>query len=307
MSKLARQLPPLSTLVVFESAVRLLSFSRAADECALSQASVSRQIRQLENNLDIRLFERQRYNVLPTEAGEKLYKSVQRALGDLAATATELRDSAAGQNLFTIYSDLSIATAVVAPLISRFQQLFPDTNFNILSSYEPIEHTRSSFDLGFQMGCRAEDLFDVETIADDLVFPVCSPQFAKSLKSDISAADLCEMPLLHLEYENKHNINWRQFLGEHNIRQCKPGKQLVFNSYQMCLDVAERGEGIALGWKRSVNARIAEGKLIRFTDLSLHVTVGISVYLRKHVDPHPLAIKVIEEVRASLSLETERG
>lgn len=300
MSRFARQLPPLSTLVVFESAVRLLSFSRAADECALSQASVSRQMRQLEENLDTRLFERQRYDVLPTEDGEKLYQSVRRTLGDLATTATEIRDSAVKDNVFTIYSDLSIATTVMAPLISRFQQMFPDTNFKLLSSYEPIEQTGSSFDIGFQMGWRAEDEFDVETLADDLIFPVCAPQFAKRFKSTSNATDLIDLPLLHLEYEKKHNVSWHQFLDKFAVRLREPSEQLVFSSYQVCLDVAERGEGIALGWKRSVDSRIAEGKLTRFTDLSFEVSDGISAYLRKHIDPHPLASQVIDEVKASL-------
>lgn len=300
MSEFARRLPPLSTLIVFEAAFRLHSFSRAADECALSQASISRQMRQLEDNLGLRLFERQRYNVSPTDAGKKLYAAVQQALGDLAATATELREHAQGQSSFTIYSDLSIGTSILAPLIGRFHKLFPEIKFNILSSYEPIEQTRSSFDIGFQVGRRAEDFFDVETIADDLVFPVCSPCFAKQFNSVVTPTELSALPLLHLEYDNKQSIDWAQFLAHYRIRKSIPDEQFVFSSYQVSLDVAENGEGVALGWARSVNARITDGKLIRFTDMSLHVPDGIAVYLRKHIDAHPLASKVIEEVRASM-------
>jgi len=96
MTDLTRQLPPLGTLVVFEAAVRHRSFSRAADECALSQASVSRQMRQLEENLGVRLFDRQRYDVMPTSDGKTLYDSVRRSLSDLASTAKALRANARG-------------------------------------------------------------------------------------------------------------------------------------------------------------------------------------------------------------------
>jgi len=65
MSNFYRKLPPMNTLVAFEAAYRLKSFSRAADEIARSQASVSRKIRQLEDSLGVKLFDRQRHDVIP--------------------------------------------------------------------------------------------------------------------------------------------------------------------------------------------------------------------------------------------------
>ncbi len=170
----------------------------------------------------------------------------------------------------------------------------------MLSSYEPIEQTRATFDIGLQVGRRAEALFDCEPIADDLIFPVCSPAFAKKLNTRITPAELASLPLLHIDYDDKDWVDWRRFLANYRIRGKAPPEQLAFSSYQVCLDVAERGEGIALGWARSVNQRIAEGKLVRCTNLSLYEPEGISVYLRKHTEPHPIAAKVIEAVRASI-------
>lgn len=153
------------------------------------------------------------------------------------------------------------------------------------------------------MGRRAEELFDVETIADDLVFPVCSPQLAKTLASEVTPVELNKLPLLHWDYDNnEQSIGWSEFLASYRLRQNSSIEGLVFSSYQVCLDVAEQGEGVALGWARSVKHRIDEGKLIRITDMSLHVPDGIAVYLRKHVNSHPLACQVINEVRNSISL-----
>jgi len=257
-------------------------------------------MRQLEDNLALSLFERNRYDVSLTVAGKRFYKTVQRALGELAATAVDLRDAAQGNSSFTIYSNLSISTDTLAPLVGRFQTLFPDVKFNIISSYESIEKTRSSFDIGFQVGRRAENQFDVETIADDIIFPVCSPKFAEQYTSKATAQKLSNLPLLHLEYENKNSIGWQQFLANYRIREKKPIERLVFSSYLVCLDVAENGEGVALGWGRSVSSRIAEGKLVRFTDMALYVQDGIAVYLKKQVEPHPLAAEVISIVRANV-------
>lgn len=297
MSRLYRSLPPLGTLVVFESVFRMGSFTKAADECALSQASVSRQIRQLEENLGIRLFDRHRYDVTATEDGEVFYLSVRRALEELRISAMSLRERASGHHRFTIYSDLSLAMEVLAPMISRLQRQYPDVQFNLLSSYEPIEQTQSSFDIGFQVGRRGENLFDIETIATDEVFPVCSPEFAAANSGIVSAAELSTLSLLQLDYEDKKSMGWRQFLAHYQVKDFKPVDKLVFSSYQVCLGVAEQGEGVALGWGRSVQSKIDDGKLVKFTDLTIPIQDGISVHQKKHVEPHPLAASIINEVK----------
>ena len=98
-----RKLQPLNTLVVFEAAFRLCSFSRASDQVVLSQASVRRQIRQLESNLGVRLFERQRHDVMPTTEGKVLAASVRLALHELAITANQLRSTDSVIKNFTIF------------------------------------------------------------------------------------------------------------------------------------------------------------------------------------------------------------
>ncbi len=80
MTKFSNRLPPVSSLVSFEAAFRLRSFTRAADELAMSQSSISRRVRELEHDLGVRLFDRRRYDVVPTEDGEIFGRTVQAAL-----------------------------------------------------------------------------------------------------------------------------------------------------------------------------------------------------------------------------------
>jgi len=301
MSDLARKLPPLGTLVVFEAAVRLQSFSRAADECALSQASVSRQIRQLEEDLAVKLFNRHRYDVTPTEAGERLFASVQRSLFDLGSTADALRSPVSIDRQFTIYSDLSIATNVLAPLVDGLRQQFPDHSFNVLSSFDPIDKTQAHFDLGLQPGIQANSDFSIRTIANDLVFPVCSPEFAQSCKAALSARDISQLNLLHFEYDGINGIGWPEFLANFNIAFEKQPNQMVFSSYQVSLDVAEQGAGVVLGWARSVSSRLESGKLIRLSKLFVNIEDGIVVYQKKHEKPHPISDSVVELIESSLA------
>jgi len=81
MTDLFRRLPPLGALAAFDAAFRHGSFTRAGDELALSQASISRRVRELESDLGLALFERRRHDVVPTEHAEKLSAVLVEELG----------------------------------------------------------------------------------------------------------------------------------------------------------------------------------------------------------------------------------
>ena len=76
-----RDLPAsLDLLRGFEAAARLLSFTSAAAELHLTQSAVSRQVQQLEEQLGVKLFERRTRALILTEAGERYYREVSKAL-----------------------------------------------------------------------------------------------------------------------------------------------------------------------------------------------------------------------------------
>ena len=170
----------------------------------------------------------------------------------------------------------------------------------ILSSYERIHNIREHFDVGFQVGRIAEDLFDIEPIADDIIFPVCSPEFADKLPHPVTAVDIVKQPLLHLQELGYGWPDWRKFLAYFRLKQPRPIEGLVFNSYQVCLEVAERSEGIALGWGRSVKSKIDEGKLVRIADMNMPIPESIFVYRRKFEDKNPIADKFLKILKANI-------
>ncbi len=300
MPNLIRRLPPLGTLAVFEAAFRHQSFTRAADELALTQASVSRRIRQLEANLDVRLFERRRYDVVPTADGETFAATVRLSLSELAAAADRLRARGSGTDRFTIYSDISMSGSLIAPCLGEFQRLYPDLQVRVLSSYEPIESVSEDFDIGLQIGRWAEDRFEIEPIADDAIFPVCSPEFAARLPSPLGPVEIAKQPLLHLEDVGRDWPDWRNFLALFRLKEPKPIEGLVFSSYQICLDVAEKGEGIALGWARTVQHRLDAGKLVRIRGMTMPLPDSINVYRARRSKPNPIANRFIELLRSHI-------
>jgi len=297
MSESSR-LPPLATLVPFEAAYRLQNFTRAAEELHFSQATVSRRVAELEADLGITLFERQRYDVVPTRDAEVLASSVRLALGEISR-ATDLVRRHTDASSMTIYSDLCLATGLVAPILGDFQRAYPELKIRVLSSYEPIETIKEDFDVGLQYWRSGPNPYDVEPIADDSVYPVCSPAFAARLTAKMSAADLADLPLLHVAYDNHDWTDWTRFLESFGADSPPRIDGMTFSSYQVCIDVAERGDGIALGWARSEQPRIDAGLLVALTDFTVPQPNAINAYLPKNRSAPP-------HVRAFISLLTKR-
>lgn len=298
MTSLEQRLPPLATLVPFEAAVRHRNFTRAADELHLSQATVSRRIRQLEANLGLSLFDRHRYDVTPTAEATALAASVRQALGELSSSAERLRLRAADAGSLTIFSDLSLSSTLVAPLLGDYQRRHPDLKIRVLSSFEPIETTNDDFDIGLQYGRSAPTPYDVEIIATEAVFPVCSPSFAEQVSSDALPQSLTTLPLLHVAYADDTWTSWSDFFAFLGIDET-PTAHLTFTSYVVCLDVAEQGEGIALGWERTVQPRLDAGSLVRLDDLSMPNAGVINAYVPKRSTTNPHTARFLKVLKGA--------
>ncbi len=111
-------------------------------------------------------------------------------------------------------------------------------------SPEPIEDTLETFDFGLQQGRWAEQRFETESIGDDLLFPVCSPEMFDSFKSPGNPRELADKPLLSLQQRGRDWPDWREFLGEFGVTMPLTSTITVLNTYPMYLDLAELGEGV---------------------------------------------------------------
>ena len=306
MTDLFRNLPPLNSLVAFEAALRHKSFTRAADELALSQASVSRRIRELEQHLGFKLFERGRYDVSPTEEGKVFGATVKSALEEIARTTTSLRETHTGLTTLTVFSDISLAQTLITPTIGEFQSKHPDLQVRILASSESIDSIREEFDIGLQYGRWDESTFTITPLGDDLLFPVCSQELADKLPNPLTPVDVASQPLLHFSEPGRAWPSWRSFLANFRLKEPLPIEDLTFSSYQICLEVAEKGGGIALGWGNTVKSRIESGRLVRISEMSMVLPDAINLYQPNNSKLKPSATHFIEVLQKRLEENCEK-
>ena len=300
MSDFDQLLPPLAAIVPFEAAVRLGSFTRAAKELHQSQATISRRIRELETDLGVSLFTRQRYDVTPTEAGELLAASVRLSLSELSSTADLIRRRSQHDDSITILTSLNLATATVAPIIGDFQRTHPELSIRVLASEELVASTDEAFDIAVGYGPHESPSFFVEFIAEEAVFPVCSPRLAGQLPTHPTPEDLAEFPLLHVDYVDPSWTTWQDVLASAIVGGPGRTKPVVFTSYQVCLDVAEQGGGIALGWERSVRSRLDAGTLVRVPNITVPHAGRINAYFPNRVAPNPHAEEFVALLKTAL-------
>jgi LysR family transcriptional regulator, glycine cleavage system transcriptional activator len=254
-----RRLPPLNTLRGFEASARHLSFTKAADELFLTQGAVSRQVKELEINLNQKLFRRYTRRIELTQEGERLYEVVESVLDELER-ATARFDRKNMRKTLTVSALPTIANVWLMPRLHLLAGLHPDIEVQILSSIEPADLLAHEADIAIRVGRmpgrrydRLQPRIDLSMVtrwdnvhADELfpdrLVPVCSPDLIASPLASI--ADLVDKPLIHTT--TRRNA-WPDWLKAHDVKSsAQLDPKLQFGHFFMAVEAARQGKGVAL-------------------------------------------------------------
>lgn len=265
MEKLRRRLPPLTGLVIFEAAARLLSFTSAARELCVTQAAVSRQIRVLEESMGQPLFVRGHRSVSLTSAGKRLYAAVDQGLERIADTVHDLRNGVSG--VITLAATIGFSTFWLRPRLQAFQREHPDIGVRLLALDRDFDLIGENIDIGFTTGnegqgpgVRLDRLFDENIVA------VCAPSCLQGRQLQ-SPEQLLDERLLHLDREHWRWIHWPVvdwpvWLQQMGVVRPPPAPMLSFNNSALLVQATLEGEGIALGWGAMIGDLLARGDLV---------------------------------------------
>ena len=274
------RLPSLNGLRAFEAAARHLSFTAAAAELNVTQTAISHQIRRLEEELGIRLFDRQNRALALTPAARDYLPGIRAAFNDLRL-ATDRLQRRSNDNVLTVSTLASLAAKWLLPRLSSFQEAHPDIDVRIMTSNALVDFQRGDVDAAIRYGHGKWPGVRSDWLTADKLFPVCSPALLRGNHPLRHPDDLSHHVLLHTNAG--YDDDWRLWLTAAglplNISKA-PGitSDLVFMTVQAAID----GLGVAIGRSTYVEGDIAAGRLVIPFDLELPADAGF--YLVAPID-----------------------
>jgi DNA-binding transcriptional LysR family regulator len=291
---------PLARLRPFEAAARYESFTRAADELGLTQTAISRQIGQLEEELGVRLFERRNRAVFLTEEGKRLGQVVGEALRAVRTEVASIRGTA-DPDTIVLRCQLCEAFYWLMPRLSGFHAAHPEIQLQLVSALEPLTEAREPFDVALQTTGRASGAARLLFTASDEIFPVCAPSLLKDLPLPLTPEQISSLPLLSHRVVPQDWFDWQDWYEAIGMPRRANPKIIYFDSYPLVLQAAVAGQGVALGWRRTVSGLVEEGKLCTPCDITLKRPSEISVYRGTKQSQHVAVDRLIAWLRTELA------
>ena len=190
-----RRLPQLNALKAFEAAARHISFARAAEELCVTQGAVSHQVKALESELGVKLFNRERQRLIITDAGRD-YLAVVREAFDRIAMGTERLVQRQSSGMLTVSTSPDFAAKWLVHRLGRFAEVHPEIDLRVSGTLHHVDFAREDVDIAVRHGDGHWPGLHVTQLCTEHLFAVCSPALASSLKQP---SDLLKLPLLHLD------------------------------------------------------------------------------------------------------------
>jgi LysR family transcriptional regulator, glycine cleavage system transcriptional activator len=253
-----RRLPSLNALKAFEAAARHLSFTKAADELSVTQGAVSHQVKALEAELGLRLFNRERQRLVITEAGRS-YLEVVRDAFDRVAVGTHRLLQLQKSGVLTVSTSPNFAAKWLVHRLGRFVEAHPEIDLRVGASLQHIDFAREDIDMAVRHGDGEWPGLSVTRLCAEEIFPVCSPTFMRGRAALRSPADLKRHTLIHVNDRR----DWSRWLEAAGVAATGADRGPILNQASMAIDAAVDGQGIALARTALAAWDLAAGRLVR--------------------------------------------
>src|SRR6476620_9026872 len=181
-----QRLPPLNALKAFEAAARHESFTRAAAELFVTQGAVSHQVKALETELGLKLFNRERQRLVLTEAGRDYLAVVRDAL-DRIALGTERLLQRQSAGVLTVSTSPDFAAKWLVHRLGNFVEAHPGIDLRVSATMHHVDFAVGQGD-GNWPG------LDTVRLSSEQLFPVCSPKLLTGRRALAKPADILKYP-----------------------------------------------------------------------------------------------------------------
>ncbi len=238
---MSNKLPALHLFAVFEAAARHENFKQAAAELFITPSAVSHQIKALEAFLGFELFQRKSRGVALNAAGKIYLHYVQQGISKLEQ-GTKIVSNKFSSPSLKISTFPTMASNVIIPQLSHFQQKHPDIDIRIETGMNVTDLRYDDCDLAIRVGRGDWQGVIVKKLLNLTAHAVCSADFAKKHKLT-SPEQISQVPLIDLA--NMNNV-WRTWAEAMQLPKMEYQHKLTFSNYDASLQAAEQGLGLAL-------------------------------------------------------------
>jgi LysR family transcriptional regulator, glycine cleavage system transcriptional activator len=245
---------PLSCLRAVEAVARHGGVTAAAAELGVTPGAISQQVMRAEQVLDLHLFDRYSRGMVPTARGREVTDILSQGFARLSAAVDRARPEAA-----------STLTVSVAPVFAarwliwrlpRFQSNHPGLRVRLDASLALADPSAGEADLCIRVGRGGWPRVDAEKLFDQVIFPVASPQLARSITSP---ADLARVPVI---VEPNAGFSWQAWLVPEGHAGVTLGPGPEFSDSSLCLDAAISGSGVFLAFETLAADALAQGSIV---------------------------------------------
>jgi LysR family transcriptional regulator, glycine cleavage system transcriptional activator len=252
---------PVAALRAFDVAARNLNLSAAALEMNVTHAAVSRQVKQLEQRLGVKLFERLPRGLKLTAHGALLAEGTREAFDRLASALEDVSIPAVRRKL-TISTFASLAARWLMPRVQAFSNRFQDVDLQVMTTTRLIDFARDDVDIGIRFGGGRYPGLHVVPLFQPKEIAVCAPALLKRGPPLKTFADLKNHTLLH---DDSHR-SWIRWLNAVGAKGVNPRRGVICGDRNAMLQAALEGQGVALASEVFVANDLAARRLVKVFD-----------------------------------------
>lgn len=286
------KLPPLDLLRGFVAVGRRMSITRAASDLFLTQSAVSRQIHALEKFLGVRLLVRGHRSITFTAEGERLFRSADGAIQQLQDVAGELRMTGRLRPV-TISAATGFVVLWLLPRLGRLHQAHPGIDVRISANNQLVDLRNEGIDLAIRYTSERQASPGSTRLFSEVLGPVAAPSLA--LKSIRSASAFGKLTLLEFDEPRAPWLHWQTWLDSAGWSGARPAHCLRFNQYDVVIQAAITGQGVALGRLDLVRHLVEDGKLVWLARPQQPARPAHSYWLVRAEDPQREDVRVVAE------------
>jgi LysR family glycine cleavage system transcriptional activator len=267
------RLPSLKFLRTFQLAASRLSFKAAAEELFITPSAVSHQIKTLEEQLGVALFDRGAHSLTLTEGGRSYLQHME-ALFARLETVTEQLQARYARGVVRLHITPFFATEMLLPKLQSLLAAQPDTDIHI-NTVQALESHPADADVSIVVNAAPSDGLTCHKLFSQAFVPACSPLLLERNPIN-SFADLNRHTLIVHEARRDGWERWAESVG----LVLRPRKVIRFDTMSAAAQAAEHGVGIALVSARLGYDRFAQGSLVKLFDTELPTGESYFLLLR---------------------------